>query len=125
MVNFGEIESKMATAPAWALNLLEQNGIESSRIGLGMKALLSVTFLAFSIAGALGAPLSDAEIRREIIQESLAGYPGPCPCPYNLMRNGRACSGRSAYIRPGGYSPICYDRDISPEMVQSYRATHR
>ncbi len=33
---------------------------------------------------------------------------GRCDCPYDLMRNGRLCGGRSAYSRPGGRSPACY-----------------
>ena len=33
---------------------------------------------------------------------------GRCDCPYDLMRNGRLCGGRSAYSRPGGRSPVCY-----------------
>lgn len=36
-------------------------------------------------------------------------YVGRCDCPYDVMRNGRLCGGRSAYSRPGGRSPICYD----------------
>jgi uncharacterized protein YgiM (DUF1202 family) len=35
-------------------------------------------------------------------------YVGTCDCPYDRMRNGRACGGRSAYSRPGGRSPVCY-----------------
>jgi len=35
-------------------------------------------------------------------------YVGVCDCPYDLMRNGRRCGGRSAYSRPGGRSPECY-----------------
>ncbi|PZO74558.1 MAG: SH3 domain-containing protein [Mesorhizobium amorphae] len=35
-------------------------------------------------------------------------YVGTCDCPYDRMRNGRACGGRSAYSRPGGRSPQCY-----------------
>lgn len=35
-------------------------------------------------------------------------YVGTCDCPYDLMRNGRRCGGRSAYSRPGGRSPTCY-----------------
>lgn len=35
-------------------------------------------------------------------------YVGTCDCPYDLMRNGRSCGGRSAYSRPGGRSPVCY-----------------
>ena len=66
-------------------------------------------------------PTSDAQIRQAIIQESLASYPGNCPCPYNTDRRGYACGGRSAYSRPGGYSPICYASDVTPQMVQQYR----
>lgn len=68
--------------------------------------------------------LSDGQVRQRMIRESLAAYPGPCPCPYNVMRNGRACGGRSAYSRPGGYSPLCYPSDISDRMVEEYRRRH-
>lgn len=37
-----------------------------------------------------------------------AAYTGRCDCPYDRMRNGRRCGGNSAYSRPGGRSPICY-----------------
>ncbi|MBZ9936640.1 SH3 domain-containing protein [Mesorhizobium sp. BR1-1-16] len=36
-------------------------------------------------------------------------YVGRCDCPYDLMRNGRMCGGRSAYSRPGGRNPVCYE----------------
>ena len=67
---------------------------------------------------------SDAQIKRKIVQESVDSYPGNCPCPYNTMRNGRACGGRSAYSRPGGYAPICYASDVTPAMVREWRAAH-
>lgn len=37
-----------------------------------------------------------------------APYVGRCDCPYDEMRNGRSCGGRSAYSRPGGRKPKCY-----------------
>lgn len=37
-----------------------------------------------------------------------APYVGRCDCPYDLMRNGHRCGGRSAYSRPGGRNPVCY-----------------
>lgn len=43
------------------------------------------------------------EIKQAIIQQSLASYPGNCPCPYNTDRAGRSCGKRSAYSRAGGY----------------------
>jgi hypothetical protein len=64
---------------------------------------------------------SDAQVRREMIAESISAYDGACPCPYNTMRNGAACGGRSAYSRPGGEAPLCYESDITDGMVADYR----
>lgn len=47
----------------------------------------------------------------------------PCACPDDLMRNGRACGGRSAYSRPGGAAPLCYPSDVTPAMIDEYRKT--
>jgi hypothetical protein len=70
------------------------------------------------------APATDEEIRKAMIEESIAAYPGRCPCPYHSARNGSACGGRSAYSRPGGRAPLCYPKDISEDMVRQYRRTH-
>ena len=48
----------------------------------------------------------------QMIQESIAQYPGKCPCPYSVMSNGKKCGKRSAYSKPGGYQPLCYVSDI-------------
>lgn len=68
---------------------------------------------------------SEAQIKQQIIRESISSYPGPCACPYSVMRNGRSCGGRSAYSRPGGYAPICYPADISQAQVAAWRAARR
>lgn len=68
---------------------------------------------------------SDAQVRQRIIRQSIAGYAGPCPCPYSVMRNGRSCGGRSAYSRPGGAAPICYPADISQAEVAAWRRASR
>lgn len=65
------------------------------------------------------------EARAAIILQSIASYPGSCPCPYNRDRAGRRCGGRSAWSRPGGYSPICYENDVSDARLQSYFARRR
>lgn len=84
--------------------------------------LLYLVVTAFLSAPGLAKPnLSDVEIRERMIQNSLRGYNGNCPCPYNLMRNGRECGRSSAYSRPGGAAPLCYPSDISDDMVRSYR----
>ena len=37
---------------------------------------------------------------RQIINESIASYPGKCACPYSLMSNGRKCGKRVAEASP-------------------------
>ncbi len=68
--------------------------------------------------------LSDAQIKAILIKESLAAYPGNCPCPYNTDRRGSSCGRRSAYSRPGGESPLCYPGDVSADEVKAYRQSH-
>lgn len=79
--------------------------------------------LAIAVTPALAQ--TDAEIKSQIIRQSIASYAGSCPCPYSVMRNGRSCGGRSAYSRPGGYAPLCYPRDVSQAEVQAWRRDHR
>lgn len=67
---------------------------------------------------------SDPEIRKRMIEESIADHDGPCACPYQRARNGSLCGKRSAYNRRGGYEPLCYASDVSDEMVAAYRAAH-
>ncbi len=72
-------------------------------------------------------PLSDAQIRQAIIQDSIARYQAtghPCPCPYNLARNGSRCGGRSGYSRLGGAEPFCFPQDVSEGMVADWRRAH-
>jgi hypothetical protein len=80
--------------------------------------------LALAVAPAL-AFQSDAQIKQRLIRESIAAYPGSCPCPYNVDRAGRSCGRRSAYSRPGGYAPLCYPNDVSRAEVERWRRDHR
>ncbi|NHV09471.1 hypothetical protein G9X43_01785 [Cronobacter turicensis] len=84
---------------------------------LAALALLAVWYAAPAAA----AVRSDDDVKAQVIQESIDAYPGNCPCPYNAMRNGRACGGRSAWSRAGGYSPVCYKREVTAEMVREWR----
>ena len=90
-----------------------------------MLRLCLIVSLALSIAGPLEAqeqqPMSDAEVRTLMVQESIRAYSGPCPCPYNQMRNGRRCGKFSAYSKPGGEEPHCYGDEISDQEVDRYR----
>lgn len=53
----------------------------------------------------------------DLIRDSRLRYRGSCACPYDTDRAGRRCGGRSAYSRPGGASPLCYEHDVTPEMI--------
>ena len=64
---------------------------------------------------------ADAQIKQDIIGASIAAYSGSCPCPYNTDRRGHRCGARSAYSRPGGAMPLCYERDVTQQMVDDYR----
>lgn len=83
-------------------------------------AFLLAAFVCFAAAPA-EARKSDAEIRQEIIRQSIAAYSGNCPCPYSTASNGSRCGGRSAYSRPGGASPKCYPEDVSQAEVNARR----
>lgn len=65
--------------------------------------------------------LTDDQIRKALIQNSINQYSGSCPCPYFSDRGGRRCGGRSAWSRPGGASPLCYSTDISDKDVLRIR----
>lgn len=58
--------------------------------------------------------LPDKEAIQERIKQSIANYPGQCPCPYSLMANGVKCGKRSAWSRKDGESPLCYESDLEP-----------
>jgi endonuclease YncB( thermonuclease family) len=66
---------------------------------------------------------SDEQIVQILLARSQASYGGSCPCPENHNRAGRRCGKRSAYSRPGGVSPLCYSRDVTPAMIAEYRNT--
>src|SRR5687768_6179326 len=97
-----------------------------SRIVLCMvRAALKFSTLLLTLCCGIAATaeLSDAEIRELLIRQSIATYPGNCPCPYASDRAGRRCGGRSAYSKPGGRTPLCYPGDITDHMIEQYRAS--
>lgn len=89
------------------------------KTGTGFVAILA--FLCAFSANARETQVTDASIVKAIIQESIDGYSGNCPCPYSSARNGSRCGKRSAYSREGGEEPICYKDDVTKEMINDYR----
>lgn len=84
--------------------------------------LIALTLTIVAPAAHADGRLTDPEVRARIIQESLAAYPGNCPCPYNLDNAGRRCGKRSAWNRAGGHAPVCFPDEISDEQVRAWRA---
>lgn len=71
------------------------------------------------------ASATDAELIKLLIAQSISSYPGSCPCPYFADRAGRSCGGRSAYSRAGGYSPLCYEQDVSVYQIAELRRRYK
>ncbi len=65
--------------------------------------------------------LNDKQVKQEIIRESIESYPSNCPCPENRASNGSRCGKRSAWSKAGGYAPICYENEVSKEMIEAWR----
>ncbi len=91
-----------------------------------MRSMIRIAVVVALVVGTAWAQTSksektDAEIKQEIIEASIASYRGTCPCPYNTDRAGRRCGARSAYSRPGGAAPLCYESDVTQKMVDDYR----
>ncbi|MTD29346.1 hypothetical protein GK011_20665 [Erwinia sp. J316] len=80
--------------------------------------------LSFSNIATAKGTASDAQVKQAIIDESIAAYPGTCACPFNVARNGSSCGRRSAWSKAGGYSPICYKKEVTEEMVKEWRDAH-
>lgn len=49
-----------------------------------MTTRLLVPFVVLALGSAQAADLSDARIRELLILQSIANYPGNCPCPHNV-----------------------------------------
>jgi hypothetical protein len=93
------------------------------------RTVRSATILILILTASVTAKeqFTDEQVRQAIVRESVAQYHStghPCACPYDLARNGSSCGGRSAYSRPGGAEPLCYSTDVTPPMVQEWRAHH-
>jgi len=74
--------------------------------------------------GADNQELTADQIRQLIINDSIAAYDGPCPCPYNIAAGGSQCGKRSAYSRAGGADPICFFEQVTEAMLAAYRQHH-
>lgn len=86
--------------------------------------VLMVGMLSGNTAQAKKNALSDDEVKQQIIDDSIAGYPGTCACPFNSARNGSSCGRRSAWSKAGGYTPTCYKKEVTKQMVTEWRQSN-
>ncbi|KAB1175642.1 hypothetical protein F6477_18055 [Photobacterium damselae subsp. damselae] len=89
-----------------------------------MKLYLVIIALAISLPSFSISAKTNSKIKQEIIKQSIRSYSGRCPCPYNVTSNGSRCGKRSAWSKPGGYSPICYEREVTHEMISRWKRSH-
>ena len=71
--------------------------------------------LAFPVAAQ-----RDEDIRRLIVEDSIARFTGHCPCPYSYDR-GQQCADKSAYSRRIDPWLKCYPADVHWRDVEAYR----
>jgi len=64
----------------------------------------------------------DDEIRRILVEDSVARFSGYCPCPYSYDR-GQQCAEKSAYSQRATHPRdlYCYPQDVPWRDVEAYR----
>ena len=85
----------------------------------------SIMFAGSALAGQSDCS-SDQAIALVLVDASRATYHAtgaPCACPDDTNRIGNQCGRTSAYIRPGGYAPLCYPHDVTPARIEHFRST--
>jgi hypothetical protein len=80
----------------------------------------TAAFLAALLVAIAAAAQTDDEIRRLIVDDSLARFSGYCPCPYSYDR-GQQCAEKSVYSRRADPWLRCYPRDVTWQDIRDYR----
>jgi hypothetical protein len=89
-----------------------------------LPALAALATLALWSADAAAQRQSEDEVRRQIVQDSLARWQGECPCPYSYAWNGRQCADNSAYMKRVPNGPYCYPQDVPWHEINAWRRNH-
>lgn len=82
-------------------------------------------FLYTDTALARATAYTDEQIKQQIIDESIASYPGSCACPFNSAKNGSRCGRRSAWNKAGGSAPVCFKDEVTKKRVDKWRQAHQ
>lgn len=59
-------------------------------------------------------------VKKRMLLEHQAQYQGSCPCPQSFGKNRVRCGDDSVYTKNDGKSPLCYESDITDEMLAEY-----
>jgi hypothetical protein len=93
------------------------------------QGICAIPMRLFALLAAFSAPVTavaqsgqDAALRQAIVEESIVQYRGTCACPDSIMRNGRRCGANSAWSKGGGQRPLCSASDVTPQMLEAYKA---
>ena len=86
--------------------------------------VLLCTFIV-GAAAAKTPQLTDDQVKQQIIEASIASYPGVCAFTFNRARKGSACGRRSAWSKAGGYAPVCYKKEVTQEMIKRWRQSQQ
>ena len=89
--------------------LIFLTGNKINKVSMYLKSIIYLIVVIVFLVSNQG----QTQTPEQMIRESMANYPGKCPCPYSIMSNGNKCGKRSAYSKPGGYEPLCYVFDIT------------
>lgn len=80
-----------------------------------------VLLMAASTEGVqAGGRMSYAQVRQEIIRESVRANGGYCVCPWQKDRKGKLCGSRSLYNKEGITPPQCYAKDVDEDSVEAW-----
>lgn len=127
------VQQAVAPKPTWETRSEQTGSVQSS----SMEAPARVTVPAQHVAPVPPTTASPSKVEPKatsgtddaiiqyVLSASRARYPGNCACPDDRDRAGKRCGGRSAYSRPGGYAPLCYPHDVTPEMIEKARREMR
>jgi endonuclease YncB( thermonuclease family) len=86
-----------------------------------LRTLIALTAILLLAACGDADANADDRLRDELIERSIAGYSGQCPCPYSTRRGGAACGDRSSYSQGNKRGLYCFRKDIPAAVVAQHR----
>jgi len=86
-----------------------------------MKLLILMIFILGTTWSMADDRISDKEIKKTLIQQSIQEYGKSCPCPYSKSPSGGQCGLTSAYSKTGRLAILCYPSNVTKTMIKEYR----